>query len=79
MVWLYDGKEFTSEDIGDYQGFVYLITNQENGKHTTVHLSIFSEISNSGMMTKEEWDLNVRLHACVKPKVNALTTKSKNN
>jgi len=32
MVWLYEGKEFTSEDIGDYQGFVYLITNQENGR-----------------------------------------------
>ena len=32
MTWTYQGKEFTSEDINDYQGFVYLITNLENGK-----------------------------------------------
>ena len=28
--WIYDGKVFTSIDIGDYFGFVYLITNQSN-------------------------------------------------
>lgn len=32
MIWTYKGKEFTSDDIGEYQGFVYLITNLENGK-----------------------------------------------
>jgi hypothetical protein len=26
-MWYYKGKEFTSEDIGDYIGFVYVITN----------------------------------------------------
>lgn len=30
-MWLYEGREFTSEDIGDYQGFVYLITELETG------------------------------------------------
>ena len=28
--WIYDGKPFTSADIGDYFGFVYLITNLTN-------------------------------------------------
>ena len=30
--WKYKGKEFTSEDIGDHVGFVYLITDKSNGK-----------------------------------------------
>lgn len=29
-MWLKDGKEFTSEMIGDYVGFVYIITNTTN-------------------------------------------------
>ena len=28
--WLYDDKPFVSDDIGDYFGFVYLITNKSN-------------------------------------------------
>lgn len=32
MTWYYQGKEFTSEDIGDYIGFVYLITNLVTGR-----------------------------------------------
>ena len=31
-MWHYNGKEFTSEDIGEYIGFVYLITDQSNGR-----------------------------------------------
>ena len=31
MMWIYDGKEFTSTDIGDHYGFVYRITNLESG------------------------------------------------
>ena len=30
--WQYDGKDFTEDLIGDNYGFVYLITNQTNGK-----------------------------------------------
>jgi hypothetical protein len=29
--WTYNGVEFTSEDIGDLYGFIYRITNMENG------------------------------------------------
>jgi hypothetical protein len=29
--WTYNGKEFTSEDIGDHEGFVYMITDTVNG------------------------------------------------
>ena len=30
--WIYEGRPFTSDDIGDYYGFVYCITNTTNGK-----------------------------------------------
>ena len=30
--WIYEGTTFTSDDIGDYYGFVYRITNTINGK-----------------------------------------------
>ena len=30
--WLYDGKVFESEDIKDYFGFCYILTDLENGK-----------------------------------------------
>ena len=31
-MWFYNDKEFTSEMIGDYIGFVYIITNKSDGK-----------------------------------------------
>lgn len=31
-MWLYNGKEFTSDDIGDFVGFVYMITDRSNNK-----------------------------------------------
>jgi len=30
--WIYQGLEFTSEMIEDFQGFVYLLENTSNGK-----------------------------------------------
>ena len=30
--WIYKGRPFTSDDIGEYYGFVYRITNIANGK-----------------------------------------------
>ena len=30
-MWIYDRAEFTSDDIGDYYGFIYRITNLING------------------------------------------------
>lgn len=32
MTWYHKEKEFTEEDIGDYRGFIYLITEIETGK-----------------------------------------------
>lgn len=31
MNWIYNDKPFTSEDIGEYYGFIYRITNLTNG------------------------------------------------
>lgn len=30
-MWFYQGKEFTSDQIGDHTGFIYLITEKETG------------------------------------------------
>ena len=30
--WIYEGRPFTSDDIGDFYGFVYRITNTNSGK-----------------------------------------------
>ena len=30
--WIYEGRPFTSDDIGDYYGFVYCITNRNTGQ-----------------------------------------------
>ena len=30
--WLHEGKPFTSDDIGNFFGFVYRITNKQNGR-----------------------------------------------
>tara|TARA_R100000231_G_scaffold880_2_gene1604 strand:+ start:147 stop:599 length:453 start_codon:yes stop_codon:yes gene_type:complete len=30
--WIYKGRPFTSDDIGEYYGFVYRITNRNSGK-----------------------------------------------
>jgi len=30
--WIWDGQEFTDEDIGNSEGFVYCITDRETGK-----------------------------------------------
>ena len=30
--WIYEGSPFTSDDIGDYYGFVYCITNTSTGQ-----------------------------------------------
>lgn len=31
-MWLYKGKEYTEKPSTDVEGFIYLITNTENGK-----------------------------------------------
>lgn len=32
MSWFYNDKQFTENDVGNYVGFIYLITDLENGK-----------------------------------------------
>ena len=39
--WYYKGTAFTSDDIGDFFGYVYLITNNENGRPVSyTHLTL---------------------------------------
>ena len=41
--WVYEGREFTSDDIGDFYGFVYRITNLVNG-HDYVGRKYFNTV-----------------------------------
>ena len=41
--WTLDGREFTSDDIGDFYGFVYRITNLSNG-HDYVGRKYFNTV-----------------------------------
>ena len=41
--WVYEGREFTSDDIGDFYGFVYRITNLVTG-HDYVGRKYFKTI-----------------------------------
>ena len=41
-MWIYNGNEFKSEDIGEYFGFIYMITNLENGNKYIGRKNFFS-------------------------------------
>jgi hypothetical protein len=41
-MWLYEGKEFTSEDIKDNFGFIYLLTDLDTGKRYIGKKNFFS-------------------------------------
>jgi len=43
--WIYDGKEFTSEMIGDAVGFVYCVTNLQNNKKYIGQKRFFRKVS----------------------------------
>ena len=44
-MWIYKGKEFTSDDIGDYIGFIYCITDTDTG---------MKYIGKKGLMSKRK-------------------------
>ena len=41
--WLYEGKHFTTDDINDFFGFVYRITNNRMGESTS-DVNIFGNL-----------------------------------
>ena len=50
--WLYDGKVFESEDINDYFGFCYILTDFENGKQYIVRKYFYSVRKKKGIRKK---------------------------
>ena len=41
-MWLYNGKEFTDDDIGEYTGFVYIIENLLTGRQYVGQKNLWS-------------------------------------
>lgn len=41
-MWLYDGRIFTSADVGDYMGFVYVLSDRVNHKKYVGKKQFFS-------------------------------------
>ena len=50
--WLYDGKVFKSEDIKDYFGFCYILTDFENGKQYIGRKYFYSVRKKKGIRKK---------------------------
>lgn len=50
--WLYDGKVFESEDIKDYFGFCYILTDFENGKQYIGRKYFYSVRKKKGIRKK---------------------------
>ena len=50
--WLYDGKVFESEDINDYFGFCYILTDFENGKQYIGRKYFYSVRKKKGIRKK---------------------------
>ena len=50
--WLYDGKIFESEDINDYFGFCYILTDLENGKQYIGRKYFYSVRKKKGIRKK---------------------------
>jgi len=50
--WLYDGKIFESEDIKDYFGFCYILTDFENGKQYIGRKYFYSVRKKKGIRKK---------------------------
>jgi len=51
-MWIYNGEEFTSEMIGDYLGFVYLLTDTHNDKKYIGKKKFWSKVTKAPLKGK---------------------------
>lgn len=51
-MWIYKGEEFTSEMIGNYLGFVYLLTDTHNGKKYIGKKKFWSKVTKAPLKGK---------------------------
>lgn len=54
--WKFEGKPFTSDDIGSSAGFVYIITCKKNGREYVGKKTFFFRVKRRGKRLKEESD-----------------------
>lgn len=52
-MWSYKGKEFTSEMIGKYVGFVYILTDKETGKKYVGKKGFWSKVTRPPLKGKK--------------------------
>ncbi len=63
IMWLYENKEFDGEDLSDFAGFVYIITNSETNKKyigkklfkNTRHVRLKSKKRREKRVTESDW------------------------
>lgn len=53
MVWLYNGKEFTEEQIGKFVGFIYLITELDSNKQYIGQKVFFNKVAKKPLKGKK--------------------------
>ena len=74
--WLYDGKIFESEDINDYFGFCYLLTDLENGKQYIGRKYFYSIRKKKGIRKKVRLESDWKSYYSSSKKIQLLVQES---
>ena len=74
--WLYDGKVFESEDINDYYGFCYLLTDLENGKQYIGRKYFYSVRKKKGIRKKERSESDWKSYYSSSKKIQQMVQES---
>ena len=77
--WLYDGKVFESEDINDYFGFCYLLTDLENGKQYIGRKYFYSIRKKKGVRKKVRAESDWKSYYSSSKKVQQIVLESGHN
>ena len=74
--WLYDGKIFESEDINDYFGFCYILTDLENGKQYIGRKYFYSIRKKKGIRKKVRSESDWKTYYSSSKKIQQLVLES---
>ncbi|MBL4578895.1 MAG: NAD synthetase [SAR324 cluster bacterium] len=77
--WLYDGKVFESEDIKDYFGFCYILTDFENGKQYIGRKYFYSVRKKKGIRKKVRSESDWKSYYSSSKKIQQMVQESGSN
>ena len=77
--WLYNDKVFESEDINDYYGFCYLLTDLENGKQYIGRKYFYSVRKKKGIRKKVRSESDWKSYYSSSKKVKQMVLESGHN